>query len=199
MFVGFSDITALHVALNNHGLATVYGSMPVWIKNDTSDWAIQSWLCALELKNPTNSMPPNLRARTLVPGTCRGVVAGGCLSLLARSIGTSHAFRGNGKIVLIEDVDEDPHRVDANLTQLLQSDSLDGAEGVLVGEMTGTNDRDSAVEGLASWEQIVAERLGALGIPVATHFPFGHVKNALSLPLGVPAVLDATNGTLTYD
>jgi muramoyltetrapeptide carboxypeptidase len=103
-----------------------------------------------------------------------------------------------GKILLIEDVDENPHRVDAMLTHLRTSGLIQQAAGILVGEMTRTDERQDEGIGSRPWRDIVADRLGNLGIPLAIDFPFGHAKNMLTLPLGITARLDATAGTLTY-
>jgi len=103
-----------------------------------------------------------------------------------------------GKIVLLEDVDEQPHRIDAMLTHLLNTNSLDGAAGIVVGEMTRTDDRIDPKIGGTPWREMVMERLGPLEIPMIFDYPMGHAAQMLSLPLGIRASLDANAGTLTY-
>ena len=100
--------------------------------------------------------------------------------------------------MVIEDVDVPPHRVDAMLTHLLNSGALDGVAGIVVGEMTRTDEKTDDSIGGTSWRTIVEERLKPLGVPMVIDFPFGHAKNMLTLGLGVRAELDADAGTLTY-
>lgn len=195
LFMGYSDITALHFALNLRGLPTAHSPMVVSFEHDKVPWVAESFLSVLRGGGNLSERAP--AGNVLVGGTARGVVAGGCLTLTTDSLGTPHAFDGSGKIVLIEDVGEEDYRVDGNLTHLLNSGALDGARGIVVGEMTGTNERKTERE-TVPWQQIVSERLGGLGIPIITNYPFGHVDNMLTLPLGIEATLDADAGTLTY-
>lgn len=146
--------------------------------------------------NPIPDAAP--RGKCVVGGIAEGRVAGGCLILLCDSIGTSEPFDATGKIVLIEDVDENPHRVDAMLTHLLNEGSIKRAAGIIVGEMTRTDERREASIGGWPWREIVADRLGNLGLPLIIDFPFGHCAQMLSLPLGIRGRLNADAGTLSY-
>ena len=114
------------------------------------------------------------------------------------SLGTPESIDCEGKIVLIEDVDEHPHRIDAMLTHLINARQIQRAAGIVVGEMTGTDDKPDKSIGGKPWRAIVEERLKPLGVPAIINYPFGHAKNMLSLPMGVKALLDADKGTLTY-
>lgn len=196
LFLGFSDITTLHIALNNRGLATVHAPMALTLTNPRKSWVYESLLAALRGENPVSSDAP--KGQTLTGGQAEGVVVGGCMCLICDSIGTPNPIDAEGRILIIEDVDEDPHRVDAMLTHLLNANVVQGATGIVIGEMTRTDDRNGEGIGGRPWREMARERLGALGIPVITDFPFGHNRNMLSLPLGVKARLDADQGTLTY-
>lgn len=195
-FLGFSDITTLHVALNRRGLATLYGPMPLTLSTPRPSWVLQSLLAALQGRDPIPSEAPP--GRTVVGGTARAPVTGGCLSLLCDSLGTPESVDLTGKIVLIEDVDDPPHRVDAMLTHLLNSGQLARAAGIVVGEMTRSGERADVSIGSRPWRAIVHERLAPLGLPTIVDYPFGHVPAMLSLPLGREAVLDADAGRLHY-
>ncbi len=196
LFLGFSDITTLHLALNPRGLPTLHAPMPLTLSVDREPWVYDSLLAALAGSNPiVEEAPP---ATCLVPGVGEGVVTGGCLILICDAIGTPDAMDAKGKLVLLEDVDENPHRIDAMLTHLLNARVLEGAAGIVVGEMTRTDERNEPGIGGKPWREIVAERLAALGIPMVIEYPFGHNRNMLSLPLGIRARLDADAGTLTY-
>jgi muramoyltetrapeptide carboxypeptidase len=195
-FLGFSDITTLHLALNRRGLTTFHAPMGGHIGQWTEDWPAEAYRSVLQgdFSSP-QGMP---RAKTLVGGRVSGIVTGGCLSLLGDSLGTADAFQGRDRIVLLEDVGEAPYRVDARLTHLLNAGALDGVRGIVIGEMTGTDAKmDEGCEE-CSWRDIVIERLGNLGVPVVTDYPFGHIQNARALPLGWEAELDADAGTLVY-
>ncbi|MER6097680.1 LD-carboxypeptidase [Streptomyces sp. NPDC001728] len=192
-FVGYSDVTALHEAFARRaGYATLHGPM-VAAGTFLSDPRTQESLRAT-LFEPESVRTLGLdTARTLVPGRARGVTLGGCVSLLAADLGTPYGRpSARGGLLLLEDVGEEPYRVDRVLTQLLRSGWLDGVAGV----------------GLGSWAEcgpyeevrtVLADRLGGLGVPVVEEMGFGHSETALTLPFGVPAALDADKGTLTLD
>lgn len=196
MFLGFSDITTLHIALNRRGMPTVHAPMALTLSKQRNQWVIDSFTNVLkgDLKILCDAPP----GETVVGGTVEGVVTGGCLCLLADSIGTDESLDAAGKILLIEDVDEAPHRIDAMLTHLLNAHILDNVGGIVVGEMTRTNEKAEPSIGAKPWDNIVIERLKPLGRPMIINFPFGHMPDMLSLPLGIKAVLNADEGTLTY-
>ncbi len=196
MFLGFSDVTTLHLALNRRGLPTVHAPMGLSFSVDRAEWVLESFLNVLIGGEP---IPDGAtKGTTLVGGVAEGIVTGGCLCLLTDSIGTPDALDVKGKIVLIEDVEEDPHRVDAMLTHLITANLIQRAAGIVVGEMSGTDERSDPSIGALPWREIVRDRLTPLGIPTIFDFPFGHRANMLSLPLGIRARLDADAGTLTY-
>lgn len=197
MFLGFSDITTLHLALNNRRLVTYHAPMPLTFSVDREPWVYESFLNALKGENSIPESAP--KGTCIVPGKAEGEVVGGCLCLLTDSIGTKDALNCDGKLLLIEDVDENPHRIDAMLTHLLNSGVLERVAGIVVGEMTGTNERHDSTIGPWTWQEIVQDRLAPLNKPLIIDFPFGHRKSGmLTLPLGQKAALDAETGSLSY-
>jgi len=196
LFLGYSDITTLHIALNRRGMPTVYAPMALTLSRQRNPWVIESFTRILKGNPEVPAEAPH--GETIVPGRADGIVTGGCLILMADSIGTDEPIDARDKIVLIEDVDEAPHRVDAMLTHLLNAHVLDDAAGIVVGEMTRTNEKADASIGEKPWDNIVIERLKPLGKPMVINYPFGHMPNMLSLLLGIRAVLDSQEGTLTY-
>jgi muramoyltetrapeptide carboxypeptidase len=196
LFAGFSDVTTLHLALNRRGLETLHAPMGITLSTKREAWVYESFRDALKGQNPIPPTSP--RATTVVPGIATGMTTGGCLCLITDSIGTPDAFDATGKIVLIEDVDEAPHRVDAMLTHLLNTGNIQRASGIVIGEMTRTDDKVDDGIGGRPWRDIVQERLAPLGIPMVIDFPFGHAKQMLTLPLGVNAHLNAEAGTLRF-
>ncbi len=196
LFCGFSDITTLHIALNRRGLPTVHSPMALTLSVPRSDWVYESFLRTLRGElDPPDGVP---RSETVVGGVAEGVVSGGCLVLIAVSLGTPESIECQDRIVLLEDVDEHPHRVDAMLTHLLNSGQIQRAAGIVVGEMTRSDEKIDDGIGGAPWREIVIERLRSLGIPMVLDYPFGHKKDSLTLPLGIRARLDADAGSLTY-
>lgn len=183
--IGYSDITALHEAVATRlGLATLHGPMAAtgtFLDDAPTRDGLRSTL--FEPETVQVLAPPT--ARTLVPGRAEGVTLGGCLSLLAADLGTPYARpSAAGGILLIEDVGEEPYRLDRYLTQLLRAGWFDGVSGIVLGSWAECGPYDAVRE-------MFLDLLGPLGVPMVEEFGFGHCPSTLTMPLGVPAVLDA--------
>lgn len=196
LLIGFSDITVLHAALNRRGLPTLHAPMALTLNTERAPWVYESFLNALKGENPIPATAP--KGEMVCPGQASGTVVGGCLILICDLIGTPEQIDMAGKIVLIEDVDEAPHRVDAMFTHLLNAGCLQKAVGIVVGEMTRTDEKQDKMIGAKPWEEIVKDRISGLGVPAIINFPCGHARQMLSLPLGIQASLDADGGTINY-
>lgn len=196
--VGFSDVTALHLALNRRGLVTLHAPMLLSFVKEREAWVVDLWFQAMEGTAHVALPKDAPRGIAVNRGVAEGEVTGGCLCLLADSLGTPDALDATDKIVLIEDVDEHAYRVDAMLTHLLAANAIQGAAGIVVGEMTRTDEQADPSIPTKSWKEIVIERLASLGVPMIIGYPFGHCEHMASLPLGVSARLDANAGELTY-
>jgi muramoyltetrapeptide carboxypeptidase len=199
--VGFSDITALHLALwRSARLASVYGPGAAWSYERTGEESARSLCQALMTAEPViiKQQPSSLTAPASrlgaqgLPGIATGALLGGNLTLLASSVGTHDFPDLTGAILLIEDVDEAPYRVDRMLTQLRRAGVLAGLAGVAVGQFVNCTDRWST-----DVADVIGERLGDLGVPVLGGLPIGHGTDQLAVPLGVPATLDVAGATLT--
>ncbi|CAL9596540.1 putative murein peptide carboxypeptidase [Streptomyces sp. enrichment culture] len=191
-FVGFSDITTLHEAFAVRlGLVTLHGPMAAgadFVKSARAQEHLRATLFAPESVRTIRS-----DGTALVPGRARGVTLGGCLSLIAGGIGTPHTrASARGGLLCLEDVGEETYRLDRYLTQLLRAGMLDGVAGLLLGSWAECDPYDKV-------RALLVDRLGGLGVPVAEQFGFGHCDDALTLPFGVMAELDADAGTLTLD
>lgn len=184
--VGFSDLTALHLALGRAGVVSFHGPM---IEADPEtgfgEPNLERLVRALTDPRP---LPPLEGAAPVVPGRAQGRLVGGNLTLLAASLGTPWEPDTRGAILLVEDVDEPAYRLDRCLTQLIAAGALQRAAAVAAGEF-------AACPGA---ELVLRERLGALGLPSALGFPFGHGRERAVLPLGVAARLDAGAGRLAF-
>lgn len=190
VLVGYSDCTVLHQTVALHlGLVSLHGPM-------SGAWSFLKSEPAREHLRRTLFEPETTRtitgplAHTLVGGTARGITTGGCLSLLATSVGSGATPpSAAGGIVLLEDVAEQAYRIDAYLTHLLRAGWFDGAVGIVLGSW---QDCEPA-------EPVVLDLLGPLGIPILGELGFGHGPDPVTVPLGVSVELDADAGTLTLD
>ena len=194
--IGFSDNTALHLALHRRGVVSFHGPHPATL--ELPEFSRGGLLSVLTRAEPAGVLPfptgGSERAETVVGGHAEGPLVGGNLALVAATLGTPYAMRAEGAILFLEDVGEPAYRVDRMLSQLLLSGVLEGVAGIALGGFTEAPDEGK--EGLPSTLEVLADRLGGLGIPIASGFPFGHVEESWTLPLGVRARLDADAGTL---
>jgi muramoyltetrapeptide carboxypeptidase len=190
VLVGYSDCTVLHQAVAVHlGLVSLHGPMSGTVSFLKSE-AAREHLRRTLFEPETAQTITDPRAHTLVGGRARGITTGGCVSLLATSIGVGATLpSGAGGIVLLEDVDERAYRIDSFLTHLLRSGWFDGVLGVVLGSW---QDCDPA-------EPVIMDLLGPLGVPILGELGFGHGPDPVTVPLGVSAELDADAGTLTLD
>lgn len=199
-FVAFSELTVLHCALGERaGLVTFYGHM-VSALGVVSERTQREWLRALTSVEPLGVVDPDgPRARTVVPGVAEGMLVGGTLSLVASLLGTPWELDTRGRILLLEDVDEEPPRIDRYLTQLLNAGKLHGCAGIWLGDYLRCRPREQwplfAGRNL-SVEELFDELIAPLGIPTMHGLPVGHAKDVVTVPLGVHARMDAGAGTL---
>jgi len=205
-FIGFSDITALHLHLwRNLRLASIHAKM---CNSFPSDWSgaepivrdtILSIRSALTGSPGVLASPPHPADRN---GRAEGPLVGGNLTLLSTTLGTPYEVDTRGKIFFIEDVDEQPYSIDRMLTHLRLAGKLDAAAGIVFGECADCRPRDykpSFTESNFSLPEVVDRILGNLKVPVLSGLTIGHTDDQLTLPLGVNATLDAGKGTLTLD
>jgi muramoyltetrapeptide carboxypeptidase len=187
VLVGFSDVTALHQAFAARlGLSTIHG--PVVSSLGGGDDESREHLRRMLLEPAAVSLTPSA-GRGLVPGTARGVLVGGNLALLAAGLGAADVVSAAESIAVLEDVGEELYRIDRMLTQLLRAGWFDGVRGIVLGDFT-EGASPEAVQGL------MLDRLGPFDVPMLWGAPFGHGPRNLAFPLGVPAELDASAGTL---
>jgi muramoyltetrapeptide carboxypeptidase len=193
VLVGFSDITVLHEQVDQRlGLASLYGPMAA-ARSFTDDAATAEHLRRTLFEPETVRTLTGPDAGPLVPGRAHGILAGGCASVLAADCGAPSARPSFAdRLLILEDVNEHPYRLDRILSQLIRSGALDGVRGVVLGSWEGCGAPDRVRE-------VMLERLGPLEVPVLWELGFGHGPSTLTVPLGVPAVLDADAGTLTLD
>lgn len=190
LFVGASDVTALHEAIGSRlSVATVFGPMVATAAVAQAEaWNLAAYKAALF--GEWGGMYVSAEEPAVFhAGSASGITAGGNLSLLAATVGSGTSRPAGGAIVLLEDVREEPYRIDRLLTQLLRSGWFDQVAAVALGMWTECGDP-------AAVEDVLRDRLCPLGVPVLGGFPFGHGRRQASIPLGVEAVLDTDTAAL---
>jgi muramoyltetrapeptide carboxypeptidase len=192
---GFSDITALQFALwRGARLATVHGPGAALSTDRTPLSSAESLHAAMTSTEPVSvtRRAGEVSAHVVVPGVATGPLIGGNLCLVTASLGTRDMPDLTGAVLLLEEVAEPPYKIDRMLTQLRRSGALDGVAGVALGQFT-----DCADDWPTTVADVLADRLGDLGVPVLGGLPVGHGQGQLTVPVGVPATLDAVTGRLT--
>lgn len=180
-FVGFSDITALHVEAARAGVASLHAPNLTALGGQNRR-ASAAWIDTLE--NPTRArVVEGLRA--VVPGTAQGTLTGGNLALLQACAAAGRLQLPPHSILFLEDVTERPYRVDRMLTTLLVGGHLRDVRGVVLGDFTECDPGPDKVR----VEDVLRERLSVLGVPIASGLPSGHGLRNDPLVLGMGAVL----------
>jgi len=190
--VGFSDVTALHLALDRCGLVSFHGPTGEWNPARTDTISATSLRRALTETRALGVLPTG-PLTTLVPGRAEGPVIGGNLSLIAAAVGTPDEPATAGRLLLLEDVGEKPYRVDRMLRQLLHAGLVEHLAGLVFGVFARCEEtrRPSATV-----EEVLTEFAAEVGLPAVAGAPLGHGPGQLTVPLGVAAELDADHGTL---
>ncbi len=205
--VGYSDITALHVALlQKAGLATIYGNGLLGVgAAETTLFTKDRLLDVLRRggKGEVPRDPDDPWVRAIHGGRVTAPLVGGCLWLLMQTMGTPWEIDLDGAIFFFEDTHSPPYQVDGQLVQLTHAGKLDNVAGVVVGQMEKSDWGD--LRPVSDWarsrsiEDVLEERLEPLGVPVIYGLPLGHTKHLAALPLGVTCTLDADARMLTVD
>jgi muramoyltetrapeptide carboxypeptidase len=194
--IGFSDNTAVHLAAQREGVVSFHGPHPHTA--EFPDFARDTFLPVLTEARPAGVLPfpagSHGRAQTLAEGVVEGPLLGGNLSLVASTLGTPFALQPKGAILFLEEVGEHVYRLDRLLSHLKLAGVLNAVAGIVIGAFSEVP--DAGIEGRPTVRELLMDRLGRLGVPVAFGFPFGHVDDNWTLPLGVRARLDASAGTL---
>lgn len=195
LVVGFSDITALQLALwRTARLPTVHGPGAAWFDDRLPAESAASLREALFGDGPltVHRGEAEETAPVTVPGPpVRGILLGGNLTMLATTLGTTDMPDLSDMILLLEDVGEAPYRIDRMLTQLRRAGALADVAGVAVGQFT-----DCADGWATTVAEVLGEHLGRLGKPVLGGLPIGHGVGQRTVVLGAPAVLDVAAGVL---
>jgi muramoyltetrapeptide carboxypeptidase len=205
ILLGYSDITALHLAIHRHaGLITFHGPVA---SSTLSDYATEQLLAVLANPQPRTIIPmssanayegltaPQYAVRTVHAGVASGRLIGGNLSMVSALAGTPYAADFTDALLFLEDVNEAPYRIDRWMTQLDLTGGLRNAAAVIMGicENCGAEQGDQSL----TLDQTLNLHLDPLAIPAVTGYSFGHIRNQCTLPVGVMATLDTRRQTIT--
>ena len=197
IFIGFSDVTALHAVLNAKcNLPTFHGPMLVSFVTERfdSEYTRENFFAGLTRTAPIGEipMPEDRKLETFSPGKAEGKIVGGNLSLIASLIGTPYEINGKGALLLIEEVGERPYRIDRMMNQLWQSGLLKRVNGILLGDFVNCDNPEDPY-GLEDFtlEQVLRRYALLSHKPVIKNVPAGHGKYNFFLPLGVHAIMNA--------
>ncbi len=203
LLVGFSDITALHLAFAARaGFATIHGpnAGASWSKFTLDHFRRLAFDgAAPTLANPLATedrlVQRRWRTQTITPGIATGRLLGGNLTVLSSLVGTPFLPDFSGAILFLEDVDEAEYRIDRMLTQLSLAGVLRRVAGVVFGQCTNCRATGPSIGGF-TLADVLRQHLQPLGVPVFQGALFGHVDDQFSLPVGIRAEINATTGTI---
>lgn len=206
VFMGYSDITALHNAIQaKTGLITFHGPVGLgrwdtwsvdWVKRVLFDAEAVTMSNKKDLSERNSLTQVDNRTRTITPGNARGKMMGGNLTVLTAILGSSYVPDYSGAIVFLEDVQENLYRIDRMLTSLDLAGILGKAKGVIFGmcsECSPGNDNYSAL----TLEEILADHVKTLNVPAWQGAMIGHDTPQWTVPFGLDVEIDAVACTVT--
>ena len=196
IFVGYSDITSLLTWLVDNGMVAFHGPMVTKDFAHIGGWDEDAWEAVMEGQGCVMEFGPGSAVEALATGEGKGILYGGCLSILVASLGTPYEIQTDNKVLFIEDIGAKPYQVDRMLMQLKLAGKLRSVRGIVFGEML-----DCVQPGGQDYtlKEVVMRVLGGLDIPVVFGFPSGHVRTGnVVLPFGVPAALEVTRRRIRF-
>lgn len=208
ILIGYSDITALLFALYSQaGLVAFHGPVGTSTFNN---YSVDSFVNVL-MYGKKNYIPPLAEddfynqdpayARyTINSGKAQGVLIGGNLSIVVSMLGTKYDVDYSGKIIFLEEISEEPYRIDRMLSQLILAGKFKNAAGIVLGVFKNCERKriNPSFEETFKLREVLEDRLKGLGIPAFYGFSFGHVTNKITIPFGIKAEIDADNLSLKY-
>jgi muramoyltetrapeptide carboxypeptidase len=200
IFVGYSDITALQLAIwRKCRLVTFHGPMLGVDLADPMDSFTEEmlWRVLTSPKRLGNVLQPDEPVSVLRQGRCSGPLLGGNLALLTSIMGTGYLPSFDGALLYIEDIGEEPYRVDRMLAQLRHAGILDDVKGVLGGKFTDCGPKDPSKPSL-TLDQVFLEAAEKLSGPFLANLPFGHESKKMTIPLGIRGRFDTSKKTVEY-
>lgn len=198
LLVGYSDITALHLAFFKHaGWTGISGPMAAVEWPDPDIPSLNQFFALAAGWTGSLAGPSDEPMRGLNPGTATGRILGGNLSMVVRLLGTPHLPDLTGAILIVEDVGEEPYQIDAYFSQLRMAGVLDRLGGLVLGGLTEGDVRPGKAS--LTMEEVLSDYVQPLSIPVADRLLYGHFPVKCSLPIGVQARLTVSGPDARLD
>lgn len=199
VFVGYSDITALHIAFNQIcNLVTYHGPMVTSDMIDGFSEFSKESLCKVIMNNGVIGdikNPENEEITVINGGIAEGTIIGGNLSLIVDTLGTPYEIDVKDKILFIEEIEEEPYNIDRMLNQLRLAGKLDEASGIILGDFNNCEAKNPKEE--LSLIQVIEDQIKGANKPTIYNLQAGHCDTMVTLPFGVKARLDADSRSLT--
>ncbi len=205
LLIGYSDITALHMAIQARaGFMTLHGPVGVssWGKVSVESFKQLAFEGAMPtFRNPLATedrlVQRKWRTQVIRGGKAEGRLLGGNLTVLTALVGTPWLPKFDNAILFLEDIDEAEYRIDRMLTQLGQAGILARLKGVVFGQCNNCRNPSTGSYGGFTLSSVLNQHFGPLGIPAFQGAFFGHMPDQYSIPVGAKAMIDADAGTLT--
>jgi muramoyltetrapeptide carboxypeptidase len=201
LLLGYSDITGLHVAINQLcNLITLHSPMPSRGWKNLDYITLQSLTDNIFSTKPIGQVPyiEGEPIEIINSGVAEGHIVGGNLSLLVSTLGSDYEINTKNKILFIEEVDEKNYKIDRGLTALALAGKFRDCAGIILGTWAGCGDPDLPSENNLSLHTIISEVVKPFGKPTINNFQAGHIYPHISIPMGVRTKLDAENGTVEF-
>jgi muramoyltetrapeptide carboxypeptidase len=205
VLLGYSDITALHLAIHRHaGLVTFHGPVA---SSTPSGYSTEHLLAVLMEPRDAYTIPmsaendrraleePWYATRTVHGGVAEGPLIGGNLSLVSALAGTPYAADFTGGLLFLEEVNEEPYRIDRWMTQLDLAVGFDKAAGVMIGICENCGPQGDGPS--LTLDETLDVHLQPLRVPAVTGYSFGHIRNQFTMPVGIRGRLDTEARTVT--
>ena len=197
IFVGYSDITALELAIfAKTGMVTFYGPMLAPEPDGEVDVSSLDNLLPILFSEKSGYKFEFVKENVITDGTASGILVGGCLSLFCSLLGSPYLPDLSGGLLFLEDAYEEPYRIDRLLTQVKLSGVFDKVNGVLFGNFSHCEARE---EDSPTVDDVISEICSELTIPVIKNVPFGHIKGKITIPMGIEGTLDTEQRFFSFD
>lgn len=198
MFVGYSDITSLHVFFNqNADLITFHGPMASSnILNDYDDFTKEAFESVINMgEEHTLKNPKGVEFEIFKAGYAEGAIIGGNLALICSAIGTHYEIDVKDKILFIEDVGETVERIDRMMWQLKYTKKLEQAKGIIIGDFADCNNENDPSYGV---KELMLDVLSDIDVPIMYNIKSGHCFPMSTLPLGAKCTMDTTKKEIKF-
>lgn len=194
LFIGYSDLTALQLAIwKQTGLVTFSGPMVAVEMAAGIDTFTEEFFWPLICSDQIDrffSIKPENSLQVIKPGKAQGVLLGGCLSLISCVIGTKYQPDFSGSILILEDIGEEPYRIDRYLCQMKSAGIFDQVNGIILGQFIDCVDKDG--DPTLTLDEIFDDFFGSRSIPVIKNFPYGHDSKKVTIPFGINVEIDTS-------